>query len=170
MTSLRKFLGLLLISGLFSLSANAVGIVRPMGDGMPLPWPFPWAKECPVNWESMQGRYLLMPNAFKQQLDLKISVIASLNFKLVRVSRYGQDGLVIADGYTWISANQKTVRLWLFPLRAGDPPTWAVLKLHHADDNVLDCAQERLVPILSLEQIDNTVHMQSRYRLVRVGI
>lgn len=169
MTTLSKFLSLLLFTGLFSLAAHAEQTYRPMGDGMPLPWPFPWAKDCPVDWESMQGRYLLTPSAAKEQVDLQIHVVTSMNFKLVRVSRYGSDGVVIADGYIWIPAKQKTVRLWLFPLRPGDPPTWAVLKLYHRS-SLKNCDQEGLIPILTLEQMDNSVRTQSQYRLVRTGI
>lgn len=169
MTTFTKLLGLLLFAGLFNFAAHAEQTYRPMGDGMPLPWPFPWAKDCPVNWDSMQGRYLLTPSAAKEQVDLEIRVVTSMNVKLVHVSRYGSDGVLIADGYIWIPAKQKSVRLWLFPLRAGDPPTWAVLKMYHRN-TMSDCNQEGLIPILTLEQVDNSIRTQSQYRLVRVRI
>lgn len=149
--------------------ASAQSYVRPFGDGMPLPWPFPWAKDCDVDWAAMEGRYLLTPSKLGMQLDLKISVVAELNFTLIRVSRYGQDGQLLADGYVWVSAKQKTVRLWLFPLRRGDPPTWAVLKLHYTREKVAGCPAEFMIPILTLDQVDNTTHTQAQYKLIRVG-
>ncbi|MBX3020723.1 MAG: hypothetical protein KF799_03530 [Bdellovibrionales bacterium] len=165
---MQRILGLLLLATL--CGAAQAQTYRPLGDGMPLPWPFPWAKDCPVDWESMQGRYALMPSDTKEQINLKITVVKQLNFTVVRVSRFGPDGIIIADGYTWIPLKQKTVRLWLFPLRRGDPPTWAVLKLYHQNSYARECAQEALVPILTLEQVDNTIHRQAQYRLVRVSL
>jgi hypothetical protein len=168
MKRVTRIFEFLLLAALLGASAAQAKYIRPMGDGMPGPWPFPWAKECPVDWGLLAGRYLLSDSAQNQQLDLKITVVDRLNFKLVRVSRYGQDGFLVADGYAWVANNQKTIRLWLFPLRKSDPPTWAVLKLYHKTAD-LGCSEEMLVPILSLDQVDRSTHTQALYRLIRVS-
>lgn len=136
-------------------------------DGMPGPWPFPWAKDCPVKWESLEGRYVLPESSQNALLDLKVSVVDKLNFKLVRVSRYDRMGGLEADGYVWVAANQKTIRLWLFPLKEGESPTWAVLKLHFSS-NERTCDEDHLVAILTLDQPDSATRRQSQYRLIKV--
>lgn len=141
--------------------------IRPEGQGLPLPWPFPWAKECPVNWESMAGRYLLSDNEAHEQIDLKITVIERYGFKLIRVSRYSPEGRMLADGFTFLRENQRSISLWLYPVHAGEPMTWAELKLYHRSA-VLVCSEETLIPILMLEEVDHTTHKQVHYRLVRV--
>lgn len=137
-------------------------------DGMPGPWPFPWAKDCPVRWESLEGRYLMPDSAQNATLTLKVSVVDKLDFKFVRVSRLSADGRLEADGYVWVAANQKTLRLWLYPLREGESPIWAVLKVHFASAERV-CSEDHLVTILTLEQPDSVSRRQTQYRLIRVG-
>lgn len=135
-------------------------------DGMPGPWPFPWARKCPVRWESLEGRYILPESSQNTLLDLKVSVVDKLNFKLVRVSRFDRAGNLEASGLDWVAADQQIVRLWLYPFKQGEAPTWAVLKMHYASTEQT-CDDDHLVAILTLEQADRVARHQTHYRLIR---
>lgn len=146
--------------------ARAQSAIAPFGQGMPLPWPFPWAKECPINWESLEGRYLLS-DTDSQELDLKITVIDKMNFKLIRVARYDAAGHVLAEGVALVNNDQKSIRLWLLPRKKGAQPIWAEIKMFYRSSELF-CSDEYLVPILTLDYQDKTTHTQAQYRLVRL--
>jgi hypothetical protein len=136
-------------------------------EGLPLPWPFPWARDCAVNWTQMEGTYLLSDSANLDHIDLKITVITKQGFKLVRVSRYSQDGSLLYDGFTFVNEKQKTLRLYLVPANSNETPVWAVIKLHYQSWD-LQCTADHLVPILTLEKTGSTSHEQTQYKLVKV--
>lgn len=156
-----------LIFGLaFSWSALA-GEIRPRGEGLPLPWPFPWAKECPVNWKSVQGRYSLSDSANNEEIDLRIKILTKKGFRLVRISRYDWYGHIISDGFAFLSENQRTISVYLQPVVDDEPPMWAILKFHYWNEN-FGCAENQLVPILTLEKLKQNHSTQTQYRLVRI--
>lgn len=137
-------------------------------EGLPLPWPFPWAKECPVNWASMAGRYTLEDNSTDEQIDLKISIVTDMGMRLIRLSRYSMDGLLISDGFAFVSSNQRLIGLYLYSQRRNESPIWALIKLHHWNWD-LGCSEDQLVPILTLEKVNSSTRKQSQYRLVRIA-
>lgn len=141
--------------------------VSTLGQGLPLPWPFPWAKECPVNWKSMEGRYLLSDSNYGDQIDLKITIVEKVGYKLVRVSRYSAGGMLLSDGFTWVSEDEKMVRLWLYPKDTDESPTWAIIKLYYGTA-ALRCSADQLIPILTLEQPNIPDQDQKQFRLVRI--
>jgi len=164
-----KFLITIVIGMTISWAAAAYdgATLRPAAEGLPLPWPFPWAKECPVDWQSMQGRYLLSDSSNQEQIDLKITVVTSHGFRLVRMSRYSRNGEMIADGFNFVSLNQRMLRMRLVPKSPFESPIWALVKLHYSDWN-LGCAADHLVPILTLERANSSSSTASHYRLVRI--
>ena len=165
-----KTLITILLGMTVSLSAFGVApAVRPTSEGLPLPWPFPWAKECPVDWQAMQGRYLLSDSAKEEQIDLKISVITNYGFRLVRMSRFSKTGELLADGFNFVSLNQRMLRMNLVPQNDDEQPMTALIKLYYSDWS-LGCAKDRLVPILSLERTNSTSGKTNHYRLVRVPV
>lgn len=163
---MKALLTTLLIS--LAVSANlAWAQARPAAEGLPLPWPFPWAKECPVDWQRMAGRYVLSDSVNEEEIDLKITVITTNGFRLVRLSRIDHHGQVVADGFAYVSLNQRMLRMKLVPRDRYDSPSWALIKLHYSDWN-LGCAEDHLVPILSLER--NNSSRSNHYRLVRIPV
>ncbi len=162
MKNLVNFLFVALMSAFFISTSVAAA------DGLPVPWPFPWAKDCPVEWQSMAGRYLLSDTKDLQYIDLKITVISKEGFKLVRIARYNQNADLLFEGFTLVSGNQRTLRLTLMPTDRTLPSIWAVIKLHYQSDEI-GCAADHLVPILTLEPNDPKNHQITRYKLVRVS-
>lgn len=163
---MKAFLIITLMTLVFAVGA-AQAQVRPPAQGLPLPWPFPWAKECPVDWQTMAGRYVLSDSANQEQIDLKITVVTSHGFRLVRLSRFDRYGFMIADGFSFVSLNQRMLRMKLVPRDFYESPIWALIKLHYSDGN-FGCAQDSLVPILTLERANSSSNLTSHYRLVRI--
>ena len=163
MKKLNFFAAAFLIGALSFASVS-----RASADGLPVPWPFPWAKDCPIEWSAMAGRYLLSDSKTLQYIDIKITPLTKEGFKLVRVARYDQNSELMFDGFTYISVNQRTLRLSLMPTGPGQDPLWAVIKLHF-QSNDLRCAVDQLVPILTLEPMDPKNTQVSRYKLVKVS-
>lgn len=155
-----------ILTALLLLTASAQAEVRPLGQGLPLPWPFPWAKECPVDWQKMAGRYVLSDSINEEEIDLKITVVTTHGFRMVRLSRFDRFGHLIADGFSFVSLNQRMLRMKLVPSDPYDNPTWALIRLHYSDWN-LGCAEDHLVPILTLERTNSSTKA-NHYRLVRI--
>lgn len=143
------------------------GVFKPFGEGLPLPWPFPWAKECPMNWEKLAGRYSLEDSAMREEIDLKISIVRRSGYRWVRVARFDQNGQKISDGQVMVERNQKSIRVRLRPLDERERYTWASLKMYYSDDKHL-CAEKMLVPILTLEAEEDNQMVQTQYRLIRM--
>lgn len=138
----------------------------PYGEGLPLPWPFPWAKDCPVVWSSLSGRYSMLDSQYQQEMELKISVLTKDGMKLIRISRYNEYGAVVAEGIAWLTSNQKNVSVHLRPLRKNANPMFANIKLYYASSDY-NCQINALVPILSLMEKRPNMTTQVQYRLVR---
>lgn len=143
------------------------GEVRPLGQGLPLPWPFPWAKDCPVDWKSMEGRYVLSESKDREEIDLDITVIDRMAFKIVRVARYDRFGRLLADGFSFVGHNQRALRLLLKPRYRGQRPIWGTIQLFYQGNELL-CSDDNLVPILTLETADSSKPSQTQYVLLRL--
>ena len=163
MKNFKNVMLLALVSSLLSL-----GSIRSSADGLPVPWPFPWAKDCPIEWSAMGGRYLLSDAKNLQYIDLKFTAMTKEGFKLVHVARYNQNAELLYEGFTYVSENQRTLRLSLMPSDRTAEALSAVIKLHY-QSNDLRCAANYLVPILTLEPMDSNNSQVTRYKLVRVG-
>ena len=151
-----------------SLTASAEQKFVPYGQGMPAPWPFPWAKECPVKWASISGRYVMFDQFEQDQVDLKLTFLSREGMQQMRISRYSKGGVMLSDGFTPITEKQKMVRVYLRPLSNKTMPVWATLKLHFDKD--YSCEMSRLVPILTLFERRANVTSEAQYRLVRSPI
>lgn len=150
----------------FDPGQNENGSFRPYGEGLPLPWPFPWAKECPVQWSSLSGRYAMLDSTTQDEVDLKISIVTDRGLRFLRISRYNSSGNMISDGFTFLTRNQRSVRVYLRPLKDHQPVLWANIKLYHSSE-IFSCEAATLVPILSLVERQDHMTTETLYRLVR---
>src|SRR4051812_11566317 len=82
-------------------------------DGWPLPWPFPVAIDCPMDWKNLNGVYLLSDSKDEERLTVKISVVTKKGIRLVRVSRYTRTGHLMFDGTAFVTERQKIIGLFL---------------------------------------------------------
>lgn len=139
-----------------------------LGEGLMVPWPFPWAEACPVNWESMAGRYELYNSARDEEIDIKITIEEQYGTRRVHVSRYTGEGDLVGDGTTYIGETENVVSLWLYPTDKDAPPTWATLKLYYSNESY-SCGADTLVPILTLEFPSRPERKQKQFRLVRLN-
>ncbi len=99
--------------------------------------------------------------------ELRISVIAKDGLRLLRVSRYSNLGSWKYEGTTFVTENQKLVRLYLSPVNGKGDPIWAIIKLHYISD-VMECSAERLVPIMTVQASDKEEEFID-YKMERVG-
>lgn len=150
--------------GFFSRATDAV---NPRG-GMPLPWPFPWAKECPVDWASLTGRYLMSDTSNQEQIDLKITVSSFLGRRVLHIARYNRFGELVGNGFSVVSLNQRMLRLKLWANRPYEEEVWALVKLHYLDSH-RGCSADHLVLILTLEGANSSSNITSHYRLVKIS-
>lgn len=160
MTSKLKFALVLLVT----LSATALAEVRPYGQGLPLPWPFPWAKDCPMDWDSLNGTYTLSDSSFDERLEIRITVSRRTEQRFVRISRF-VNGTMVADGRGMIDPERHSFRVYMRPLSERADAIWASVRFYFPDDQQL-CSQN-LVPILTLQTAGGVVNGDSQYRLMR---
>jgi hypothetical protein len=161
-----KLLSCWVLVGLM-LGVSIVHADRSSAEGLPLPWPFPWAKECPVDWTQMEGRYLLSENSQFDQIGLKIMEVNQDGSKLIRVSRFSANGDLLFDGFTLIKASQKTIHVHMTASHSTEPAVYAIIKLHYQSQQ-LQCAADQLVPILTLVKANTGGREKIQYKLVRV--
>lgn len=149
------------------------GAEAPVGACASLPWPFPWAqeeeawaKECEINWPKLSGNYVIPGARSRGAVRLQIKIVdRPSNKKLVEMRRF-KDDLVVSEGYTYIDPSERMIRL---SLESGDkrtPSQMAILKLYHAT-NERSCSADALVPILTLESMENQNRRLIQFRLVR---
>lgn len=139
------------------------------GEGLPLPWPFPWAKECPIAWQSLEGKYALADSSKEEQLQITFHTITRMGFRLVRVARLSSEGELISEGFNFVSANQRTLRLSLFPLDHNQATEIAIIKLYYQSAS-LSCSEQNLVPIMSVERRGSSTTGTTHYRLIKQEI
>ena len=138
----------------------------PPREGMPLPWPFPWAKECPIIWSSIGGSYVLSESVDNEYIDLKITPVQKNGFNLVHVARYSKESELLSDGFALIAQNQRTIQLGLYPVKSATPSLWAMIKLHY-QDSTSKCDKE-LVPILAMQSDADSARVPVEYRLIKI--
>jgi hypothetical protein len=156
----------LLLTGVLMCILSAQNAVH--ADGLALPWPFPWAKECAVDWQSMQGRYRLSDSIASERIDIQITPIGEHPLKYVRVTHYAQGGTLIASGSAYVLNQQRSLTLSLFPVEGHYGPSLrAQIKLFYAGNQKL-CTKGNLVPILSLCRSETDPEQSSHYELVKV--
>jgi hypothetical protein len=144
------------------------GGVHINGQGLPLPWPFPWAKDCPVHWESLEGTYELASSQNFEAIKLNVTFINKFMTRLVRVTRLDRSGNILADGLAIVHEGQRSIRVKLQPLESETPMTTASIKFYYSNRE-LSCAQSDLVPILTLVTPGSNSSQKVDYRLIRMG-
>lgn len=137
------------------------------GDGLPLPWPFPWAKECPVEWEGLQGRYMLSDSSQQEELDLDVKVEQNAAYKVVRIARFTRWGQKISSGFSFVNPDTRSISMEMIPNSLTDPMILANLQLHYVSKDHR-CAGENLVPILTLQKRGSPASSQTQYRLMKL--
>ncbi len=156
-----------LLMALISLQVKASDLST-LGEGMPHPWPFPWAIDCPVQWESLTGNYVLSDTDNKQYLDLDITILYKDGLKIVRVIRYDEYGSMISRGFAYVTEGSRSINLTLVPENRDVPVMRATIKLYY-QGNDRACTYDNLVPILSLS-IEHSTEVDARFKLIRIGI
>lgn len=161
---LYSFVACLLLTAPFSTPAFAG---RSSKSGMPLPWPFPWAKECAIDWEALAGSYVLQDSVEAQFLDLTVTVLLHDNYRLIRVSRYDQSGVEVASGFSVVTNDQRSLRMRLQPFVEDEPTMVATIRLYYRS-RMLSCSQEELVPILGLAS-ENPNEDHGYFKMVKMN-
>ncbi|MGE4130119.1 MAG: hypothetical protein AB7F86_00690 [Bdellovibrionales bacterium] len=155
----------LLLSILLTASSAFAGIHQ-TSDGMPAPWPFPWAKECPINWKSLEGSYILAES--HNFIEIEIQVKKTFHgLRLVRMSRYDDAGRLLSYGSTYVGSHNSALRVELHPMITSENRIRATLKFHFSSDLGPFCYEWNLVPILTMESFGSTVE-KNDYRLLRL--
>jgi hypothetical protein len=158
----------MLTCGLASAAAEfRGGPVHIEGQGLPLPWPFPWAKECPVEWEALQGRYSMAHSEKHEAIQLNITFLSKFGLRLVRVARLDHKGGVLSEGIAIIHDGQRSISLPLNAVDGQSAPIMAELKFYYSS-RVLSCDSDYLVPILSLKDPGGSTSEHIDYRLIRI--
>lgn len=165
---MKSFKALILAIVMLCGTAHALEDIELYGQGLPLPWPFPWAKDCPVDWKAMEGRYVLSESVENQEIDLDITVQEEAGNKVVHVAHFTRDGQMLAEGTTTVTPSQRAISLYLMPKQRRAAITWASIQMHFQGKETA-CTEDNLVPILTLQQIDSPNHAQMQYRLMKLS-
>ena len=150
--------------GLFATAAEGQGQFVPYGEGMPGPWPFPWAEGCEFSWASLKGHYIMIDRVHDERMELRISVARSREGKRLRIARYIRGGVRVAEGWAPLVHSQRSVEVLLTPKFPGVGSAVVDLRMHF--DSTMSCKKSRLVPILSLREEMGQEELKVTYRLV----
>ncbi|HMN67351.1 MAG TPA: hypothetical protein PKC28_02320 [Bdellovibrionales bacterium] len=165
MKSFGKLILILFASVTFASTAAA----RPalgdgFTDGMPIPWPFPWAKDCEVDWNDLNGNFILADYS-SEQVQISIHVVVEQGLQFARVIHYDRDGYALAFGMGLVSKDQHGIEMNMYPVSASSrAATSAVVRLYHRSE-ILTCSQDSLIPILTLTRKEAGRTVEAHYRL-----
>jgi hypothetical protein len=136
------------------------------GGGSHLPWPFPWADQCPVDWREVAGIYRLSeePGSSKH-MDLKITTYKSRGRQIVRMTRYNQRGLMVADGAAYVDENERVASVELHPIRRRAAVMRAEIRLHYKS-GIMYCDRVYLTPVLSMRSGGSGRYEVTYYQLI----
>lgn len=118
-------------------------------DGIPRPWPFPWAKTCPMSWNDLAGRYKMVGSSSREQIVVRISSDEREDLVTIRLVRVTSSGRIRAIGLAMVYSSEREVRVHMVPVREKYGTSWVTLRMHY-NSKVLSCQQEALVPILTV--------------------
>jgi hypothetical protein len=146
-----------------------------LGEGLPLPWPFPWAYSCPLDWDGLQGHYLLSNDDDRGSLELQVGPVIRTGrnaTRWVNVSRYAADGRLLGMGADLIPIEQTFIRVWLNPAQTSKAPRMSALfQMYYTRDvaDVKECVAEELVPFLTLVPEGAPANTGTWYRATRMS-
>jgi hypothetical protein len=118
-------------------------------DGIPRPWPFPWAKSCPMSWSDLAGRYKMVGSTSREQILVRVSADNREDLVTIRLVRVTSAGNIRAIGLAMVYANENEVKVHMVPVREKYGASWVTLRMHY-NSKVLSCQQAALVPILTV--------------------
>src|SRR5262249_48226 len=99
---------------------------------------------------------------------LRIGVGVDRNGRIIHVSRLTGRGVKKSEGYTYVTDDQKVVRVTLDPVDGAGVSVRAVIKMHFETDHEY-CTEDNLVPILTLQKKDpSKPKSEIQYRMKRV--
>lgn len=119
--------------------------------GASVPWPWPWAEECPIDFESLNGTYVV-----RQSEDVDFIQISSYWDK-TRYSRYlsiqlyNQDFEVLSRGETYIWGHERSIYI---PMTSADTlkhMRGLRLQIYHRSQK-RSCDAKELIPILTVSE------------------
>jgi hypothetical protein len=125
---------------------------------VPLPWPFPWSRQCPMEWTGIEGRYHLVNQTDGEQIELRIDNHGSKGNPQITMWRLASDGTVNSVGMSDFAQQQSEVHVYMVPSR-GRPQVayWASIRMYTAGQCSADA---EIVPILELRRSLNDRHPQ----------
>ena len=113
------------------------------------PWPFPWAKDCPMVWESLAGDYTMVGSANEDQIVVRVSSSSDGDLRTIRLVRLTSLGEVKAIGLAIVSAEEREVKVHMIPVVPDYPSSWVTLRMYY-NSEVSSCDIKTLVPILTV--------------------
>lgn len=113
------------------------------------PWPFPWAKDCPMVWENLEGDYKMIGSTYEDQIVVRVSSSADGDLRTIRLVRLTSTGEVRSVGLAIVAAEEREVKIHMIPVAQDYPPSWVTLRMYYNSD-VNSCDIQSLVPILTV--------------------
>ncbi len=141
---------------------------RPYAEGLPLPWPFPWAEGCPAEWAALDGTYVLKGRTDQDTVEIKITVGEYYGMGTMQISRYSPRGTLLSDGWSFLWPRSRYISIYLWPRAEEVQPMKASLKFHFNKN--FNCQISQLVPILTIEEMYSDHTNRTQFRLVRQPI
>lgn len=113
------------------------------------PWPFPWAKDCPMAWENLDGEYKMVGSSKQDQIIVRVSTNEKNGLRTIRLVRTTYDGLVSAFGLAIVFPDEREVKIHMIPMAEGYQSSWVTLRMYY-NSSIASCDMQSLVPILSV--------------------
>jgi hypothetical protein len=135
-------------------------------DGMPSPWPFPFAKDCPMAWDNLGGLYNMSDSNTRDQILVKVNEGDDASVKVIRVVRMSSKGRARAFGLAMVLEDEREFHVHMIPATKSDgPDTWVGVRMYYTS-LVKSCEASYLVPIMTVSR-DEANTDQSDYVLIR---
>ncbi len=136
---MRYFLALL-----FSL----VGSSAFANGGSSVPWPWPWAEECPIDFESLQGTFIVRDSKEVEFIQINTHFDLERKSRYLEIRLYNQNFDLLSSGETYTTGIARTIYI---PMRSVKELNVKALflRIYHRSERRI-CEPKELIPILTV--------------------
>lgn len=136
------------------------------GGGGTVPWPWPWAEECPIDFESLQGTWVMSGKSSESYLRIGSTWVPDRRAQYLVIEMVNGHMETYARGFTFTNGTARTILVALRDM-GGVPIGLLELKVYHRT-HVASCDSRELVPIVTFRSDRGST--QSHYVLKKRGL
>lgn len=121
------------------------------GGGSSVPWPWPWAEECPIDFESLNGTYVVRQSEEVDFIRISSQWKEESYSRQVKILLYNQDFDLLSSGETYIWGSERSIYIPMSSVDSLKNLRGLKLQIYHRSERKT-CDSKDLIPILTISE------------------